>query len=82
MMSGEVALLAHEAKRGLLSHPGKPLRGIRLKGKHTTFGADHDVASVGVILDARDDMDWFGPGRRFGGSRGWGFGRTFGAFEP
>src|SRR6185312_10180095 len=57
MRSREVSLFSHQAKRLLLSHPGKPLRRIRLKREPTFLGTDDDIASVLAILDARDDMD-------------------------
>lgn len=81
MMSTEVSELADKTKRVLFGNPGKPLRGIRLEGEHALFGTDHDGAPLRVILDARDDVGWFGgcfSGGRGGGtrtgSRGWRFG--------
>src|SRR5437899_179290 len=67
MMSGEASRFPHKTKRRLLSHPSKPLRGIRCKGEQTAFGTGHGVASLRPVLDARQDVRRLG--RRFGGSR-------------
>src|SRR5690349_5200161 len=77
MMGREMTRFPHKPKRLLLGHPGKPLRRIWLKWEQTLLGADHDVASLLVILDARDDMNRLGG--RFGsgtqaGSRACGLG--------
>src|SRR2546421_940185 len=76
MMGREATRFAHKTKRVLLSHPGKPLRCIRLKWEQTLLRTGHDVASSLIaILDTRDDMGWLGRRFRFGGSRGSGLGR-------
>src|SRR5260221_10103154 len=56
MMGRKVALLADKTKRGLFCHPGKPLRGIRLKWEYPPFWTDDHIASLVAILDPRDDM--------------------------
>src|SRR6266700_2039089 len=65
MMSREAAHFSHKTKRGLLCQPGKPLGGIWLKREHAVLRADHHVAPLWPILDARQDMNWLA--RRFGG---------------
>jgi len=57
MMRGEVARFSHKAKRVLLGHPGKPLRGIWLKREQAVFGTDHHILPLRAILDARDDTN-------------------------
>src|SRR2546430_3627866 len=81
MMGRQVAASAHEAKRGLFGQPGKPRRSIWLQGEEPVLGTDHDVASLGPILNARDDMSRragrLGCATRAGSSRG-GLGWTLG----
>jgi hypothetical protein len=75
MMSGEVACSSHKPKRGLLCHPGKPLRGIWLQREQALLGTDHHVVPLLAILNARDDMHRLARGlgcRTRAGSRGGG----------
>src|SRR5260370_15581000 len=78
MMRRQGATLHHKAKRGLRCQPGKPLRGIWCKWEQAVLRADHHVASLWPILDARQDMSWlaerFGWGTRERGAGGVGLG--------
>src|SRR6266566_3760994 len=65
-----MALLSHKPKRVVLSQPGKPLLGIRLKGEHAVLGTDHHIAPILSILDTWNDRNRLGRRLRFGGSRG------------
>lgn len=62
MMCRKVALLANKTKGRLLAHPGEPLLRLRLKGEDAACGADDHIASLGCILDTRNDMSGLGKG--------------------
>src|SRR6266849_8505485 len=75
MMGRERAPLSHKAKRGLLCHPGKPLRGIWLQREQAVLGTDHHIVPLLAILDTRDDMNRLagrlGSGTRAGNWGSW-----------
>src|SRR2546429_4719194 len=52
-MSGQTTLFSHKAKRREGRQPGKPCRGIWLKGEQTVRGADHHVGPLNPKFNER-----------------------------
>src|SRR2546421_9195020 len=52
-MSGQTTLFSHKAKRREGRQPGKPGRGIWLKGEQTVRGADHHVGPLNPKFNER-----------------------------
>src|SRR6266699_993758 len=52
-MGGQPTLFSHKAKRREGRQPGKPCRGIWLKGQQTARGADHHVGPLNPKFNER-----------------------------